>query len=62
MRSDNLKRHAKICQQAKSYEPYKAVACKTTKKEVTGILEELLRQGGISIKRYQDIKDEHNIM
>ena len=30
--------------------------------ELEGILEELLRRGGISLKRYQHIKDEHNIL
>ena len=32
------------------------------KREVDGILEELLRQGGVSLHKYQEIKDEHNIL
>ena len=32
------------------------------KKELEGILEELLRRGGISPHRYKAIKDEHNIL
>ena len=32
------------------------------KKEVAGVLEELLRQGGVSLHKYQEIKDENNIL
>ena len=31
------------------------------KKELEGILEELLRRGGISLRRYKALKEEHNI-
>ena len=34
----------------------------SVKREVAGILDELLRRGDISLKRYQHIKDEHNIL
>ena len=30
--------------------------------EVSGVLEELLRRGGISLYRYQALKEEHNIL